>query len=253
MAVKGKKKSQSRGSQGRRGPAQAPRAAYAPRVKEPWYQTTLGRILAGLVLLLVVAVIVAVVRSGSDSGDLTQSRNALDQYTGDVRALLQGITPAATEENEVPNKLSSAEAKALKKKSSSWLSQLADVQQTAGKVTAPTPVTQTASILFVESIQAYTQAATIYGLAPDTSSSVQVKMLASGASLRNQATALWQEGINIVDQARTGAKMVPSGLRIPTSGAVAPTPNPSLNAPASGNGNGNKKNDKGSGGGNSSK
>jgi hypothetical protein len=210
----------------------------------------MGRILAALLVLLILAVTVAIIRSGSDSGDLTQRRNALDQYTGDVRALLQAITPAATGENGVPNKLSPSDAKALKTQSASWLSQLADAQQTAGKVTAPTPVTQTASILFVESIQAYTQAATIYGLAPSTSSSVQVKMLASGASLRNQATALWQEGTNIVDQARTGANMVPSGLRIPTSGAVAP-PTPSPSAPASGNGN--KKNDKGNGGGNSSK
>jgi cell division protein FtsN len=249
VAVKGKKKSQSRGSQGRRGPAQAPRAAYAPRVKEPWYQTTMGRILAALLVLLILAVTIAIVRSQSDTGDLTQRRNALDQYTGDVRALLQAITPAATEENGVPNKLSPTEAKALKTRSASWLSQLADAQQTAGKVTAPTPVTQTATILFVESIQAYTQAATIFGLAPSTSSSVQNKMLASGASLRNQATALWQEGINIVDQARTGAKMAPSGLRIPTSGAVAP-PAPT---PSASSGNGNKKNDKGDGGGDSSK
>ncbi|MFN2389188.1 MAG: hypothetical protein ABR575_06220, partial [Actinomycetota bacterium] len=54
MAIKGKKKSQSRGSQGQRRPAAAPRPTYAPRRATRWYQTPAGRLAAitlGLLLL----------------------------------------------------------------------------------------------------------------------------------------------------------------------------------------------------------
>jgi hypothetical protein len=246
MAVKGKKKSQSRGSQGRRRPATAPRAAYASRAREPWYRTPRGQAIAALVLLIALVVIVAVVRSGSNGTDLTNRQNAIDQYTGDVRALLQSITPAATAENGVPNKLNAKQAKALKKASQTWLSEVTAAQQSAGKVVAPTPATQSANIAFVESIQLYGQAASIYGLVSSTSPAVQAKLLVSGGNLRNQASALWQEGINILDQARSTAKMPPSQLRLPTAGAVAP-PSPSPSPSAKGNKKHHKKHDKGGG------
>ena len=252
MALKGKKKSQSRGSQGRRRPAAAPRAAYASRAKQPWYGTTAGRAVAALVLVIAIIAIVAFVQSRPNTANLTQRQNALDQYTGDIRGLLQGITPAAVAENSVPNKLSAKDAKKLVTKSQSWTTQLTKAQQSVGGVTAPTPSTQSANVLFVESIQLYSQAATIYGLASSTSPAVQPRMLASGANLRNQATALWQEGINILDQARTQAKMVPSQLRIPTAGAVAP-PSPPAPSPSSSGGKNKKNKSKGNGGGQGSK
>jgi hypothetical protein len=241
MALKGKKKSQSRGSQGRRRPASAPRAAYASRTRQPWYRTPAGRGIAALVLVIAIVAIVAFVQSRPNTAALTARKDSLDQYTGDVRGLLQSITPPATSENAVPNKLSAKDAKRLATSSKSWLSELAQAQQSIGAVSAPTPTTQSANVLFVESIELYKQAATIYGLAPSTSASVQVKLLASGANLRNQATALWQEGINILDQARTDAKMTPSQLRIPTAGAVAP-PSPPSPPPTASENNHNKNN-----------
>ena len=104
MALKGKKKSQSRGSEGRRHPAAAPRAVYSSRAHEPWYRTATGA--SGC-------------RTGGPAGHRrhrcdravatdtypTQRKNDLDQYTGDVRGLLQRDHARATEENEVPNKL----------------------------------------------------------------------------------------------------------------------------------------------------
>jgi hypothetical protein len=252
MAVKGKKKSQSRGSQGRRGPAQAPRAAYSAPVQQPWYRTTAGRVVAALVLLIALVAIIATVQSGSDPGDLTKRQNALDQYTGDIRALLQGITPPAAGENAVPNELSSKDAKALEDQSAAWLDELGKATQSVGNVSAPTPGTQSANIIFAESVQLYMQAATIYGLAASSPSPPQIKVLASGASLRDQATTLWQQGVNLLDQARATAKMAPSQLRIPTAGAVAP-PTPAATPGASPSGGGENMNDKGNAGGNSSK
>jgi hypothetical protein len=256
MAVKGKKKSQSRGSQGRRRPTPAPRVAYASRQRPPWYKTTTGRAIAALVLLIAVIAIFAIVQSGGDSGNLTQRQNALNQYTSSMRGLLQSITPAATEENAVPNKLSAKEGKAVKTHSVTWLSELSAAQRSAGSVSAPTPTTQSATVLFAESVQLYEQAATIFGLAPDTSQAVEGRLLTSAGNLRNQATSLWQQGVNLLDQSRTQAKMAPSQLRLPTAGAVAPsTPPPTPNPSASGGGNksGGGKNKKKNGGGQGSK
>jgi hypothetical protein len=219
--------------------------AYASRPRPPWYRTTAGRVIAALALVIVVVAIFAIVQSGGDSGNLTTRQNALDQYTGSVRGLLQSITPAATEENAVPSKLSTRQAKSVKTHSVSWLAQLAAGQRAAGSFTAPTPTTQSATVLFAESVQLYEQAATIFGLAPDTSQKVQVRMLASAANLRNQATALWQQGVNLLDQSRTQAKMAPSQLRFPTAGAVAPTPPPSPAPSSSGGGKKKKKNGNG--------
>jgi type IV secretory pathway VirJ component len=203
-------------------------------------------VIAALALVIAVVAIFAIVQAGGGSGNLTKRQNALDQYTGSVRGLLQSITPAATEENAVPSKLSARQAKSVKTHSVSWLAQLAAGQR-AGSLSAPTPTTQSATLLFAESVQLYEQAATIFGLAPDTSQTVQVKMLASAANLRNQATALWQQGVNLLDQSRTQAKMAPSQLRFPTAGAVAPTP-PASPAPSSSGGGKNKKKNGNSGG-----
>ena len=196
------------------------------RPHTPWYRTNTARVLAGVVLLIVLVGITVVARSRSTPADLTRRQNDLDQYTGEVRALLQSITPPATEENAVPNRLTPRTARTLKSRSEQWVTELAKAQQTLGQVPPPTQATQTATILFVEAIQLYSRSATTYGLAPATPPKVQVKMLATAAGLRDQATALWQQGTNILDQARSSAKMTPSQLRIPTAGAVAP-PSPS--------------------------
>ena len=56
MAIKGKKKSQSRGSQGQRRPAAAPRPVYTGRRHTPWYKTTEGRLIGGMLIAVVVGV-----------------------------------------------------------------------------------------------------------------------------------------------------------------------------------------------------
>src|SRR5918999_4928212 len=96
MAIKGKKKSQSRGSQARRRPAAAPRAIAAGRRKPPWYRTPQGR--AGIIaLLIVVAAVITgfVLNARSDSAKLADRQDAMEEYTGSVRAVLQTLTPAA--------------------------------------------------------------------------------------------------------------------------------------------------------------
>jgi hypothetical protein len=214
-------------------------------------------VVAGVVLLIAVIAIVAFARSGNNSAALAQTRNGLDRYTTDVRSLVQSVTPAAASENAVPNQLSASQAKSLQQQTASWITQLAKAQQIAAGLQAPTLEAQNANILFIQSIQLYAQAARIYGLAPSSGPAVEGRLLASAGDLRNQASGLWQQGINVLDQARSGAQMGPSALRLPTAGAVAPPSQPSPSATGGGknkkhNGNSNG-NGNGNGGGNGSK
>jgi hypothetical protein len=69
MPVKGKKKAQARGSQGRRRPAQAPRPVVAPRKPPAWYRTGPGRAVLVIVVLAVIGgVVAAVAATRGDSG-----------------------------------------------------------------------------------------------------------------------------------------------------------------------------------------
>ncbi|MDQ3957514.1 MAG: hypothetical protein M3273_04245, partial [Actinomycetota bacterium] len=56
MAIKGKKKSQSRGSQGLRRPAAAPRPVYTGRRHTPWYKTTEGRLIGGILAAALIGI-----------------------------------------------------------------------------------------------------------------------------------------------------------------------------------------------------
>src|SRR5918998_2738884 len=103
MAIKGKKKSQQRGSQARRRPAAAPRAIAAGRRRPPWYRTPQGR--AGIIAFaIVVAAVITgfVLNARSDSAKLADQQDALEEYTGSVRAVLQTLTPAASDMLNTP-------------------------------------------------------------------------------------------------------------------------------------------------------
>src|SRR5918999_3656067 len=98
MAIKGKKKSQSRGSQARRRPAAAPRAIAAGRRRPPWYRTPQGRVAIIAFLVVVAAVITGfVLNARSNSAKLADRQAAMEEYTGSVRAALQTLTPAASD------------------------------------------------------------------------------------------------------------------------------------------------------------
>src|ERR671939_194544 len=104
MAIKGKKKSQSRGSQARRRPAAAPRALAPGRRRPPWYRTPQGRAALVALLLVVIAVVTGIVlKSRSDDAKLADRQDAMERYTGAIRGVLQTLTPPASEMLSTPS------------------------------------------------------------------------------------------------------------------------------------------------------
>ena len=102
MAIKGKKKSQSRGSQGVRRPAAAPRPTVSARRKTSWWRTRDGLIIGGIFLVWPSAW-----SCGSSSAPRTgpsSSRQRGDRpggYTDGLQPALDSVTPTANEMNEL--------------------------------------------------------------------------------------------------------------------------------------------------------
>jgi hypothetical protein len=231
MAIKGKKKSQSRGSQARRRPAAAPRAIAAGRRRTAWYKTPQGRA-ALIVALLVVAGVVTglVLKAKSNSTKLADRQNAIERYTGSVRSVLQTITPAASEMVAAPTDPDDAAAlDDLKKQSKSWV----DTLDTATKdvsVLRPPPAALDAQTIFNQSVVVYRMAAQQYGLVPDANDKIRADLLIAAAGLRDEANSLWTNATTILDEARQELELSASGLRSPGTAppggqtTTAPTP-----------------------------
>ncbi|HYO61272.1 MAG TPA: hypothetical protein VEU29_05185, partial [Actinomycetota bacterium] len=102
MAIKGKKKSQQRGSQGQRRPAAAPRPVYTGRKHTPWYKTNEGRLIGGLLIAVILGVTIWLVADAQNkSKERTATRESLEQYVKTVRSFTNALGPVAEERGGV--------------------------------------------------------------------------------------------------------------------------------------------------------
>jgi hypothetical protein len=252
MAIKGKKKSQSRGSQARRRPAAAPRSIATSRRRTPWYKTPQGR--AGIIVFLLAAAGVVtglVLHAHSNSEKLADRQDAVERYTGSVRAVLQTMTPAASGMLTAPtDPTDGATVVPLTKNGKSWEDTLNAAITQAGQLRPP-PAAQSADSLFQQSAGLYLTAAQLYQLVPNEPDKTRGDLLASATTVRDQANQLWSNAVSILDDLRAELEMSPSALRSPASappnGQPTPPPPP---ADSSGNGNGNGSGSGSGGGGN---
>lgn len=242
MAIKGKKKSQSRGSQARRRPAAAPRAI-AVRQRTPWYRTPQGRAAIVVFLLIVIGVVTGLIlHAKSNSSKLADRQDVVERYTGSVRSLLQTMTPAGSEMATAatdPN--DAASILALKKSAKGWKDTLNQASDEAGTLRPPTSAA-TADSLFQQSVALYLSAAQLYALVPDANDATRPQLLANATTVRDQANQLWANAISTLDDLRSRLKMAPSGLRSPATAAQGAQPTPmstTIQTGGSGNAGGN--------------
>lgn len=174
-------------------------------------------------IAITIAALVAHAHSGS--AQLALKQDALDTYTGSIRAELVTITPPATEMQSVPPSASDPKlATALGKKGAAWQKTFDDAATKAQAVAAPASVTAING-LFVQSIQALSTAASTYALVPNVPPAERTKLLTNASAQFQRANQLWQSAVQLLDQARADAKMPASALRTPASGppnATAP-------------------------------
>lgn len=226
MPVKGKKKAQARGSQGRRRPAQAPRPVVAPRKPPAWYRTGPGRAVLVIVVLAVIGgVVAAVAATRGDSGAGDQAE-ALDRYTGEVRGVLQALRPAASDMIGAPTTLAKAKVrKELGSRAASWTKSIVMAQKEMGGLPPPASL-QTAHDLFGESAELYLAAARTYSLAADVDGDLSARVLARAAEQRDHGGRLWQSATTLLDEQRAESELGPSGLLPPSLPGAQPQQEP---------------------------
>lgn len=211
MAVKGKKKSQHRGSQGRRRPAQAPRPAYTRPGHRPWYRTAGGRAAAVGIAVVVLGLVAWLVVARSDDGVAEARRSSLNRYSDAVRSLLQEVRApasamAAVAGPEVPRE--------VEDDAPGWVAQLE--RATHRVETLPEAEGQDASRrLFKEAVLLYLDAAKTFELAATLRGDAAEEALTRAADQRNRATGVWDVATGLLDGARTEAELPSSSIGSP--------------------------------------
>ena len=226
MAIKGKKK--NRGSQGVRRPAEAPRPAYAPRARTPFYKTRDGMILLGILGLVALGTIVWLIGSARNEAKELEARQAqLETYNDQIEGVLQQATPVAQDMGSVQAPPADAEAADdLAADSERWI---ADLQQSQTQVSQifPAPEVESINELFNEALSLYVAAAQTFALVPDAEGDLQSNIHARALAQRDTAAAVWASAIDVLDTLRSSAELSASGLRPPVSASQVPDPNAS--------------------------
>jgi hypothetical protein len=237
MAIKGKKKSQARGSQARRRPASAPRPVPSTRRRVPWYRTERGRLLVAAIGAVVVGFAWwGVARARSDAADRARRRDAVETYTGEARALLQGVRPAAQSMSQIPSSGGSdSDPGKIGRTANSWIKVLQSAHTEAGRI-VPSPLVIDAHELFSQSVDVYLSAAKTYRLAARAGDSLAPEVLVRAGEQRDQASSIWLLATRLLDEERQSADLPPSGLGLPSSGAPTGQPSAPVSQPPSGSG-----------------
>lgn len=226
MAIKGKKK--NRGSQGVRRPAEAPRPAYAPRARTPFYKTRDGMILMGILGAVAIGTIIWLIGSAQNEAKELEARQAqLETYDDQIEGVLQQATPVAQDMASVQAPPADADAADdLAADSERWI---ADLQQSQTQVSQilPAPEVESINELFNEALSLYVAAAQTFALVPEAEGRLQADIHTRAVAQRDTAAAVWTSAIDVLDTLRSSAELSASGLRPPVSASQVPDPNAS--------------------------
>ena len=220
MAVKGKKKSRSRGSQARRRPAAAPRPNYGGPAKKRWYETTTGLVLAFLTVAVVG--IVAwwfIADNRSEAQELEATQDGIEAYTSALQGLFSNVTPVATD-LATASELEDAQ---LTDQAKQWKNQLSTAQTSVATETPP-PGLEALSGLTSQALLLYVQSAELYELLPQLEGNARTEVAAKAAASFQAGTNIFTSAIEILDNERLDNEMDSSGLQTPGTDPDAPAP-----------------------------
>jgi hypothetical protein len=227
MAIKGKKK--SRGSQGVRRPAAAPRPVVTgTRRHTPWYRTRDGMFIVGILALVAIGIVVWLVGSArEDARTLEQEQQILEDYTADVRGPLQNANPPATEMAAVTAETSGEDLEGLASDAEGWITSFQEAQTQLTQV-FPAPPADSVQQLFNEALGLYISAAQTMALLPDIEGAARDEVFTRATVQRDTANALFQSAISVLDGFRSEKELRASGLSAP--GGSGPMADPAAGA-----------------------
>lgn len=223
MAIKGKKK--NRGSQGVRRPAQAPRPAYAPRARTPFYKTRDGLIMIGILAAVALGTIIWLIGSArAEAKELEDRQAQLETYDDQIAGVLQQATPVAQEMGSVSALPADKEGfEDLAADSERWITDLQQFQTLTSQV-FPAPEVESVNELFNQALSLYVASAQTFALVPDAEGDLQASIHARAVAQRDAAAGVWTSAIAVLDTLRSNAEMSASGLRPPTGATQVPDP-----------------------------
>ena len=241
MALKGKKKSRSRGSQARRRPGAAPRPTLGAARRPPWSRTTTGRIAAGVVGLAVLGVIVwAVTSSRADAERLADRQRAVNNYTSDVRGLLQTLIPPASEIGTA----ASIPPAQLVQRAKTWDKAFTQAQSEMSTAVAPKGL-EAVNRLVLQSILLYVSAGDTYELAVEVEGGPKRRLQTQANVQWTSANSVFDAAIAILDDERAEADLSASTLQspgtAPPSGPAQGNTSTTIDTSDPGGGDGSKK------------
>lgn len=253
MAIKGKRKSQKRGGQARR-PSAPPRPIVPSRRRVPWYRTPIGVWVSVLVGAGLIGVAVFAIQSSrSDARTLEKRQDALERYTGQMRAFLQTVrTPVET----LAAPPQGGTQKQVLKDAKELVQDLQASQAELARIVPP-PALNTPHRLYGQAASLYVSAARAYQVAANLTGESQTETLALSSQLRTDASGLWTQASQLLDAARTAADLETSPLpppdspagaattTVPTSPSVPPVPEEPRRKGGEGKGGVNKEADEG--------
>ena len=243
MAIKGKKKSQSRGSQGVRRPAAAPRPTATARRKTSWWRTRDGLLIGGIFLVVAIGVVVWLVVSAQDRAkQLEEEQTALEQYTAALQPTLDAITPPASEMISLTAMPAEEDLDEVVDNADQWVTDLQSAQALVQQQFAPEGA-QPVNDLVAEAIGLYITAAQSFASLPDAEGDTRSLIFTSATAERDSAGRVLSGAIGALDSLRDEKDLGASGLRSPSdlpppAPTEAPSPDAGSSPGASGGGGG---------------
>lgn len=254
MAIKGKKKSGSRGSQARRRPAAAPRPPVgATRHKTPWYNTAAGRVIAALLVVLLIAgigTLIAINRSNAQEKEDKLER--AEGYVNEITAVVQSAAAPVGEMSAIAPGAPAEQLETLKEDAEGWAG---DIEAAGSRVAATQAPEEVSSIhpYFQQAFQLYATSAKLLIDAADAEGKAQADLLQRATEVRSNAEGIWAAAAAQIDielaELGGGGSNLPSPASAAATSALPTTPTEEEGDGGGGQGNGGNGNGGGSGGG----
>jgi hypothetical protein len=227
MAIKGKKKQQSRGSQARRRPAMAPRPSYAGRGRDPWYRTAGGRVAAAIIVVVLIAALGGTIAAINSNNSAQQEKKAaVNDYTARVRTTLQELSQPVASLAAFPPQPSQRQLRQLPDAIVTWRNGIEGAQSSSSELRPPEDL-QNVNVMFVESIIEYLSAINSYEAVTRVKGESRADrrlrelLIRNASDDRNRATALWTTGVALLDETRQELGLDPSRITNPLLGTPA--------------------------------
>jgi hypothetical protein len=170
-------------------------------------------------LTLIGLVIWSVTSSRSEAARLEERQEALEEYSSQVRALVQALTPAASEMSgagQIP-------PDEIADRVQEWNRNFSEAQTTLSQTIAPDDL-RSLNQLLLQSILLYVSSAETYELMPDLEGEARQSIITQAGVQWTSANNVFASAIALLDEELEEADLRASGLRPP--GANAPASGP---------------------------